>query len=129
MRAEIKRVHQTTHASIIYVTHDRIEAMTWATEIVVLKNGTVHQIGTPDEIYNAPANTFVADFMGVPPMNLVPARIDGATLYFGDESLTLDALTKVVAGRSSIVVGDACRNLCTRQGTVGAADDGRTYRV
>jgi multiple sugar transport system ATP-binding protein len=105
MRAEIKRVHQTTHASIVYVTHDQIEAMTLATKIVVLRNGEVQQIGTPDEIYNAPANTFVADFMGVPPMNLIPARIEGATLHFGEASLTLDALPKVIAGRSKIIVG------------------------
>ena len=77
MRAEIKRLHQTTGASIVYVTHDQIEAMTLATKIVVLKDGTVQQIGTPSEIYRAPANTFVADFMGSPPMNLLPVDIAG----------------------------------------------------
>ncbi len=75
MRAEIKRLHKTTGASIVYVTHDQIEAMTLATRIVVLKAGVVQQIGTPQEIYDRPANTFVADFMGSPPMNLVPARV------------------------------------------------------
>jgi multiple sugar transport system ATP-binding protein len=75
MRAEIKRLHKTTAASIVYVTHDQIEAMTLATRIVVLKGGIVQQIGTPMEIYDRPANTFVADFMGSPPMNLVPATV------------------------------------------------------
>ncbi|MEM7641145.1 MAG: sn-glycerol-3-phosphate ABC transporter ATP-binding protein UgpC [Pseudomonadota bacterium] len=75
MRAEIKRLHKTTNASIVYVTHDQIEAMTLATRIVVLKDGHVQQIGTPQDIYDAPANTFVADFMGAPPMNLVPAEV------------------------------------------------------
>jgi multiple sugar transport system ATP-binding protein len=106
MRAEIKRVHQTTRASIVYVTHDQIEAMTLATKIVVLKDGIVQQVGTPDQIYNSPANTFVADFMGVPPMNLVPARIDGATLHFGmGAKLALPALPEAVAGRSEVIVG------------------------
>jgi multiple sugar transport system ATP-binding protein len=66
MRAEIKRLHLTTNASVVYVTHDQIEAMTLATRIVALKDGIVQQVGTPDEICNRPANTFVADFMGVP---------------------------------------------------------------
>ncbi len=73
MRAEIKRLHKTTGASIVYVTHDQIEAMTLASRIVVLKDGYVQQIATPAEIYDRPANTFVADFMGSPPMNLIPA--------------------------------------------------------
>ncbi|SHJ63342.1 carbohydrate ABC transporter ATP-binding protein, CUT1 family [Ruegeria lacuscaerulensis ITI-1157] len=75
MRTEIKKLHQTLDASIVYVTHDQIEAMTLATKIVVLKGGVVQQIGTPAEIYNRPANLFVADFMGSPAMNLIPARV------------------------------------------------------
>ncbi|NOR64159.1 MAG: sn-glycerol-3-phosphate ABC transporter ATP-binding protein UgpC [Rhodobacteraceae bacterium] len=75
MRAEIKRVHRVLGASIVYVTHDQIEALTMATKIVVLKGGVVQQVGTPTEIYNHPANTFVADFMGSPPMNLLEAEI------------------------------------------------------
>ncbi|MHA7775339.1 ABC transporter ATP-binding protein [Roseibium sp. M-1] len=71
MRTEIKRIHQTTGASIVYVTHDQIEAMTLATRIVVMKDGVVQQIGTPKEIYQTPVNAFVADFMGAPSMNLM----------------------------------------------------------
>ena len=74
MRAEIKKLHQNLGATMVYVTHDQIEAMTLATKIVVLKGGVVQQIGTPAEIYNTPANLFVADFMGSPAMNLIPAR-------------------------------------------------------
>ncbi len=74
MRTEIKKLHQTLDASIVYVTHDQIEAMTLATKIVVLKGGIVQQIGSPAEIYNHPANLFVADFMGSPAMNLIPAQ-------------------------------------------------------
>ena len=82
MRTEIKKLHQDLNASIVYVTHDQIEAMTLATKIVVMKAGVIQQIGTPAEIYNRPANMFVADFMGSPAMNLIPARArpqDGVT--------------------------------------------------
>jgi multiple sugar transport system ATP-binding protein len=72
---EIKRLHATTGKTIIYVTHDQIEAMTLATRIAVLKDGELQQVGTPHEIYNRPANIFVADFMGSPAMNLLPATI------------------------------------------------------
>lgn len=101
MRAEIKRLHKTTNASIVYVTHDQIEAMTLATRIVVLKDGFVQQIGTPQEIYDTPANTFVADFMGSPPMNLVPATVNAAGVQVGDTVLgadTTDLPEKVILG-------------------------------
>jgi multiple sugar transport system ATP-binding protein len=77
MRIEIKRLHATTGTTIVYVTHDQIEAMTLATKIAVMRDGEVQQFGTPAEIYNNPTNVFVADFMGSPAMNLIPARIDG----------------------------------------------------
>jgi multiple sugar transport system ATP-binding protein len=75
MRAEIKRLHERLHASIVYVTHDQIEAMTLGTRIVVLNHGVIQQIGTPAAIYERPQNLFVADFMGSPPMNLIPATL------------------------------------------------------
>jgi multiple sugar transport system ATP-binding protein len=76
MRIEIKRLHQATGTSIVYVTHDQIEAMTLATKIAVMRDGEVQQFGTPAEIYNNPANLFVADFMGSPAMNLLKARVE-----------------------------------------------------
>ena len=76
MRTEIKRLHQSMKTTIVYVTHDQIEAMTLATKIAVLKDGLLQQFGTPHEIYNNPANLFVADFMGSPAMNLIPAKIE-----------------------------------------------------
>jgi multiple sugar transport system ATP-binding protein len=75
MRIEIKRLHQTTGTTIVYVTHDQIEAMTLATKIAVLKDGEVQQVGSPSEIYNLPNNLFVADFMGSPAMNLLDGII------------------------------------------------------
>jgi multiple sugar transport system ATP-binding protein len=83
MRTEIKRLHQRMGTTIVYVTHDQIEAMTLATQIAVLRDGVLQQFGTPAEIYNNPVNLFVADFMGSPSMNLVPAKVrseDGRTV-------------------------------------------------
>ncbi|THK38770.1 ABC transporter ATP-binding protein [Ensifer sp. MPMI2T] len=78
MRTEIKRLHSRMKTTIVYVTHDQIEAMTLATKIAVLRDGVLQQFGTPAEIYNNPANMFVADFMGSPAMNLLKARIEAA---------------------------------------------------
>jgi len=75
MRTEIKRLHQRLGTTIVYVTHDQIEAMTMATHIAVMKDGIIQQFGTPDDIYQRPANTFVATFMGSPAMNLIPAQV------------------------------------------------------
>ncbi|QBK04347.1 ABC transporter ATP-binding protein [Hylemonella gracilis] len=71
MRAEIKRLHQLSGITSVYVTHDQIEAMTLGSRIAVMKDGLVQQLGTPDEIYNRPANTYVATFIGSPTMNLI----------------------------------------------------------
>jgi len=79
MRTEIKQLHERMGASIVYVTHDQVEAMTLGTRIVVMKDGIIQQIGTPDEIYERPTNMFVADFMGSPPMNLIEAWFTSAT--------------------------------------------------
>ena len=76
MRTEIKRLHHRMKTTIVYVTHDQIEAMTLATKIAVLKDGVLQQFGSPAEIYNNPANTFVADFMGSPAMNLLKGRVE-----------------------------------------------------
>ena len=74
MRMEIKRLHQRLGSTIVYVTHDQIEAMTLATRIAVMNHGEVQQFADPDTVYNQPANLFVARFMGAPPMNTLPAR-------------------------------------------------------
>src|SRR4029079_9489130 len=68
-------LHEALGTTIVYVTHDQIEAMTLASRIAVLKDGVLQQFGTPGDIYNEPVNMFVADFMGSPPMNLIPAEL------------------------------------------------------
>jgi multiple sugar transport system ATP-binding protein len=75
MRTEIKKLHQRLKATIVYVTHDQIEAMTLATRIAVMKSGILQQLGSPREVYDRPNNIFVASFMGSPSMNLIPARL------------------------------------------------------
>ena len=79
MRTEIKRLHQSMKTTIVYVTHDQIEAMTLADRIAVMNKGKIQQLGTPDEVYNNPNHIFVAGFIGSPPMNLIPGALaDGA---------------------------------------------------
>jgi multiple sugar transport system ATP-binding protein len=86
MRTEIKKLHQTVKTTVVYVTHDQVEAMTLAERIVVMRGGHVEQIGTPDEVYNHPATLFVAGFIGAPRMNQIPcmASRDGAAIEIDD---------------------------------------------
>lgn len=77
MRYEIRRLHDRLQTTTIYVTHDQLEAMTMADEIVVMRDGAIEQIGSPDEIYDRPANCFVADFIGSPSINFLKGQIAG----------------------------------------------------
>ncbi len=77
MRFEIARLHKTLASTMVYVTHDQVEAMTLADRIVVLKDGQIMQVGTPRELYENPQNVFVAQFIGSPKMNLMPCGTDG----------------------------------------------------
>jgi multiple sugar transport system ATP-binding protein len=75
MRTEIKLMHQRLKTTTVYVTHDQIEAMTLGDKVAVMKDGIIQQFGSPREIYNDPANLFVASFIGSPPMNFIPLRL------------------------------------------------------
>jgi multiple sugar transport system ATP-binding protein len=75
MRAEIKALHQRLGSTIVYVTHDQVEAMTLGDKIAVMRDGRVEQFGSPEEIYDRPANVYVAGFIGAPSMNLVPTTL------------------------------------------------------
>ena len=86
MRAEIIKLHERLNATTIYVTHDQVEAMTMADRIVVMDKGVIQQIGTPEEIYDNPANKFVAGFMGNPAMNLLEAEYDNGTVKLDDKA-------------------------------------------
>jgi multiple sugar transport system ATP-binding protein len=106
MRAEIKELHQRLKTTIIYVTHDQVEAMTMADRIVVMNNGVVEQIGTPLELYDNPANVFVAGFIGSPSMNLIKGTIKaGAKPVFeagGGIRLPLAKVEKNWDGKAAI---------------------------
>lgn len=89
-RAQIKNLSHELKVTTIYVTHDQIEAMTLADRVVVMKNGLLQQVGTPTEIYDRPANTFVASFIGTPAMNLIPGTLSSGR--FTAEHVQIDGL-------------------------------------
>jgi multiple sugar transport system ATP-binding protein len=89
MRSEIRELHQRLKVTTVYVTHDQIEAMTMADRIVVLRDGHIAQMGAPLELYDRPANTFVAGFIGSPAMNLIAGTVSGGTVVAGDLRLPL----------------------------------------
>jgi multiple sugar transport system ATP-binding protein len=90
MRLEIKKLHQRVGSTIIFVTHDQVEAMTMADRIVIMKDGHIQQVGTPDEVYRNPANAFVAQFVGAPSMNMLSASyVDGQVILPSGQSLAL----------------------------------------
>lgn len=85
MRTEIKQLHQRLKTTTIFVTHDQIEAMTLADRIVVMQDGHIEQLGTPLELYDRPANEFVATFIGAPSMNLLAANLENGNLTLGNQ--------------------------------------------
>jgi len=89
-RAQIKNLHHTLKRTTVYVTHDQIEAMTLADRVVVMNKGVVQQVGTPMEIYDRPANTFVASFIGSPAMNLVSGSIENGV--FSSDGIRIEGL-------------------------------------
>ncbi|AHG46649.1 ABC transporter ATP-binding protein [Rhizobium leguminosarum bv. trifolii CB782] len=106
MRTEIKRLHQMLKTTVVYVTHDQIEAMTLASRIAVMRDGRIEQLGTPEEIYNHPATLYVATFVGAPPMNLLQATArDGRlALSHSETSLPLPARFRDAAGNGRDLV-------------------------
>jgi multiple sugar transport system ATP-binding protein len=89
MRTELKRLHQMLQTTVVYVTHDQIEAMTLATRIAVMRDGRIEQLGTPEEIYNYPATLYVAGFVGAPSMNMLQAVVEDGKLAIADSDVWL----------------------------------------
>ncbi len=90
-RLEIQKLHRELGVTSLFVTHDQVEAMTLAQRMIVMNAGRIEQIGTPEEVYGRPATTFVAGFIGSPPMNLLEGNADGSRLTLGGASLPLPA--------------------------------------
>ena len=108
MRAEIKRLHQRLRATMIFVTHDQVEAMTMAEQIIILRDGRVEQVGTPLELYDKPANAFVAGFIGAPAMNLIPGTFehpDGALCFIPQNSEAIPVRAEILPGAGEVVPG------------------------
>ncbi|MBX5272678.1 sn-glycerol-3-phosphate ABC transporter ATP-binding protein UgpC [Rhizobium sp. NLR17b] len=124
-RMELVALHRQLKGTMIYVTHDQVEAMTMADRIVVLRAGVVEQIGRPLELYNEPANTFVAGFIGSPKMNLLNATVrssDGERI-----ELTLDGGQSIRVGGFANVQADARVTLGLRPDMLKPADDGPIF--
>ncbi|MCX7174287.1 MAG: sn-glycerol-3-phosphate ABC transporter ATP-binding protein UgpC [Proteobacteria bacterium] len=123
MRTEIRELHQNLKSTSVYVTHDQIEAMTMADKIVVMRDGHIQQVGSPLELYDWPANVFVAGFIGSPSMNFLPATaVEGGDktqiLLATGDALTLPYLVEVVLGQP-LLLGlrpECCRLEATGDG-------------
>ena len=102
MRAEIRELHQRLKTTTVYVTHDQIEAMTMADRIVVMENGYIRQIGAPLELYDRPANRFVASFIGSPSMNLIEGTVRAGGIEAGDTLVSVPNVSELGNGRSVV---------------------------
>ena len=129
MRVEIKRLHQKVRTTVVYVTHDQVEAMTLADRIVIMRDGRIEQVGTPLEVFETPVNTFVASFIGTPPMNLLDATVEdrGGRAHAVLADGTALPLPPALAGRrdlkADLVVGFRAEALAPRgHGLPGAGE-------
>lgn len=123
MRSEIKQLHQRLKTTTIYVTHDQIEAMTMADRIVVMRDGYVEQIGSPLELYDRPANLFVAGFIGSPGMNFIPGKIseEDTSVFITESGARLPLPTGyALPSGQSLIYGIRPENLSIRPGGVNA---------
>ncbi len=120
MRAEIIKLHKQLRTTMIYVTHDQVEAMTMGDRIVILNNGIIQQVGKPMDIYRNPENMFVAGFIGSPPMNLLKGRLEKGIFLADSLSIDLREVENIKTLDDKPVV------LGIRPGTIRLADDGHS---
>ena len=108
MRSEISKLHRQLGSTTIYVTHDQVEAMTMADRIVIMKDGVIQQVGKPMDLYEHPANKFVAGFIGSPQMNFYEVKVSGNTMTFSDGSkmqLPESVVTRLNGRQGTLVLG------------------------
>ncbi|MCM2395843.1 ABC transporter ATP-binding protein [Rhizobium sp. S95] len=98
LRSQLKRLHRQSGFTMVYVTHDQTEALTFADKVVVMYDGQIVQIGTPAELFEKPSHTFVGYFIGSPGMNVMPVAVEGSSALIGDQVIPLAGAPKVGAG-------------------------------
>ena len=119
MRAEIKKLHEKLQTTFIYVTHDQTEALTMGDRIVVLDKGVIQQVDTPENIYNNPANMFVAGFIGSPQINFVTCPILNNTLVFGDMKLELPReVMDILSNNKKVIIGIRPEDMINPEGNI-----------
>jgi lactose/L-arabinose transport system ATP-binding protein len=104
MRVELARLHERLGTTMIYVTHDQVEAMTLASQIVVMRDGVVEQVGPPQALYDDPANLFVASFLGTPRTNALPVRLEGGHLTLSDGTRLPSPLRADATGEATMTI-------------------------
>ncbi|RKF19682.1 ABC transporter ATP-binding protein [Alginatibacterium sediminis] len=125
LRVEIKRLHNQLGNTMIYVTHDQVEAMTLADRIAIMRGGLIQQLGTPDEIYNHPANKYVADFIGSPSMNFIDGKLEDGQFCFADIKVPTDVYPYTTDARS----GDVCLGIRPEHVIVGEGAEKLPYQT
>ncbi|MEC7670511.1 MAG: ABC transporter ATP-binding protein, partial [Pseudomonadota bacterium] len=120
LRSKLKELHQRVKATMIYVTHDQTEALTFADQVVVMQAGEIVQIGTPVELFERPQHTFVGHFIGSPGMNILPAVEDSGRVLFEGSNVTLEGPTTGAGGKTEVGI---------RPEFVGISDTGIPARV
>lgn len=119
MRAEIKKLHRELKTTMIYVTHDQVEAMTMGDRIVILKDGLIQQVGSPLDVYLHPANKFVGSFIGSPPMNFIDGTIDKGAFIAPGINIDLMEETELVDG-FEVSLGIRPEDIAINQGNIAA---------
>jgi len=116
LRTQLKRLHHEFGHTMIYVTHDQTEALTFADKVVVMYDGRVVQIGTPEELFERPEHTFVGYFIGSPGMNVIPARVEGATAHVGGAEIALGQGYGALSGKVEIGIRPEFARLSQSEG-------------
>ena len=126
LRTELKKIHQRFQHTMIYVTHDQTEALTFADQVIVMYEGAVVQIGTPQQLFETPEHTFVGKFIGLPGMNVLPCEIDGSEAVFAGKRFSLNTAIDNPAARFELGIRPENIKLSPSEGmplTVTALED------
>ncbi|MGQ7847428.1 ABC transporter ATP-binding protein [Granulosicoccus sp. 3-233] len=115
LRTKLKELHEQFSHTMIYVTHDQTEALTFADKVVVMYEGEVVQIGTPEELFDEPAHTFVGYFIGSPGMNILPGEVNGNTIRMAEQGFTLDRSWQELSGKTEIGIRPEFIRIMTRE--------------